>query len=393
MDGYYILMEGQGVQQGGEFTKVIDCTFDDENVALRYLTKYLKYDSLDISCKTNLVPKFPTMPYWVLDDKFNIYPISLSHHNIFIGWFLIECKDESILETIISKYTGAITDRDDELVNTLYIKNYNIQKRPEKVIENHYLSVDEDGYPMIEYSGRKAIPYKPSYNDGDMTIPYDLTDAKYRFIKSKELEFDHYTLWLCDTPSNRFFIKQYDINHEQTASMVICNEFLYQYLKPIVKSPELFYACQNNWIYRFAPNIFDERVDDVHEIFNSPYNVSPVNNEFILINSILHYLHIGVLSQRNLIKYNGEYWIFDIWGSLLLEYVNYYPEVKYLVKGEKELLNCLAKSDIIEIRNKVISKLKNCFNLDVLKRVLDDCQKAVECTINHLNTLEVKGDL
>lgn len=380
----YILVFAPYLLEGGYISSIIDIPFESIEDLLLYL-KHKKYKHLDISFNYYSIEYTKNIPEWL--RKCKIYNIFLSHHEFSIGWMLIETNE---YEQFINHFKSLpVFDNVQYLDVTFDIKNNHLEQKDKEIIKNHYLEIGLDNKPVIkyytkqlEYSKPEMLEHKETTNSKEIVISDNNTNQfESYYLKSKNVSFDVYDLYVTEDNKERYFVKRYYADIELTRKMIIVNEFLYEYMNIIIKHPLNYYERKDNYIYRFSKNIFEEKVEN---LFNSEYNFEPFDEEFLILNSILHYFHIGVASKPNLIKYKGDFYIFDIWGNLLLEYINYKPKINKILPEEKELLKKLENNNIEYIKERIYNKFDKVIDKKELEVVLNDCEKAVIETIIYI---------
>lgn len=384
----YILVFAPYLLEGGYISKVFDVPFDSISDALLYL-KCKKYKKLNIDFKYYEVEYKKHIPDYI--KSYKIYNVFLSHHEFSIGYMLIEIPQEEVDGFIGHFRSLPVYENVQYLDVTFDIKNNHIKEKKEQIVNNHYLEIGDNKKPIISYYKEKQLEYqKPLQLENeetkikkqDVVVVEESKKSIFNsyYIKSKNLSFDAYDLYILEEENDRFFVKKYYYDSVLTRKMVVINEFLFLFFEPIIKHPINFYAKKGDYLYRFSKNIFDTKIDN---LFNNEYNFEPFDEEFIILNSILHYFHIGIASKPNLIKYNNDFYMFDIWGNLLLEYVNYYPNINYVLPEEIELLKKI-NHDIDKISEKVYNRFNNIIDKKELNIILSDTVKAVVGTIDYL---------
>lgn len=397
----FFLVYSPSIQLGGNPIEVCPYEFDELEEVQLYLEKKLGYDKLGISLMINPIPYREPMAKWL--SNYTIYIVNLKHHHFTINWYVLEQKESNSnalvkkedtiygLELIKTNIEYPPNERD----NDLSWKNMNLEAKDNEIIHNQYLPKNVDGMPTIEYKIKNAefelehktepiLGLELQTNDDLGTIDGVIDDIECHFVKNHTSYFDSYDMFVVDTNSDRYFIKRYNKNKQDTMKLIIGNEYLFQFFETsgLVGIPDRIYLDNNDCVYRIFKNVCPEKVDD---IVDSKYNADPISADFIIINSILHYFHIGIVEKQNLLKVDGKYYIFDIVSLLPLEYVNYKNQCDSLHPLEREIIEKLSEISLEDIKTKVCQSFRNTtIDVNMMMVVINDCEKMIKETIEYL---------
>jgi hypothetical protein len=323
-------------------------------------------------------------PLLKLNINYTLYTTSLSHNEFRLPYNIIALNDKyfntiMLNNDFILNYKIKLTNADD-FSEVVFDKNVELKRsRSNNPTKNNTLNL-LSGLSDIEIFNNSIIALIKQNNELQ-PILNNFVDKTYKLN-------DSYFFGTIDYKNMTIFTKVYK-NADLTFEQVFANYFLYLWFEIIIKHPMLifYYDDKRDTITQFSKNIFPIRVDD---IYNSPYNVDPFSAEFIPINIILFYFNLQINGKPNLIKYSGDYYIFDLLSQNFLDSLFYNDtRIINILDSEKIIIDKLWKQDLLNIANNVYNRFKEILpekllivvekvNIDIIDAINKQCKKLID---------------